>query len=71
MTLGASNLTYAEATRTQQLPDWVDAHIHMAEYFGGSTTMWVPDQLKSAITRPCRYEAGVNRHPRAAKETSG
>ena len=59
--LGASSLTYAEATRTQQLPDWVDAHIHMAEYFGGSTTMWVPDQLKSAITRPCRYEAGVNR----------
>ena len=59
--LGASNLTYAEATRTQQLPDWVDAHIHMVEYFGGSTTMWVPDQLKSAITRPCRYEAGVNR----------
>ena len=25
--LGASSLTYAEATRTQQLPDWVDAHI--------------------------------------------
>ena len=23
--------------------------------------MWVPDQLKSAITRPCRYEPGVNR----------
>ena len=59
--LGASSLTYAEATRTQQLPDWVNAHIRMAEYFGGSTTMWVPDQLKSAITRPCRYEAGVNR----------
>ncbi len=59
--LGASSLTYAEATRTQQLPDWVNAHIRMAEYFGGSTTMWVPDQLKSAITRPCGYEAGVNR----------
>ena len=59
--LGASSLTYAEATRTQQLPDWVDAHIRMAEYFGGATTMWIPDQLKSAITRPCRYEAGVNR----------
>ena len=25
--LGASSLTYAEATETQQLPDWVDAHI--------------------------------------------
>ena len=59
--LGASSLTYAEATETQQLPDWVNAHIRMAEYFGGSTTMWVPDQLKSAITRPCRYEPGVNR----------
>ena len=43
------------------MPDWVDAHIRMVEYFGGATTMWIPDQLKSAITRPCRYEAGVNR----------
>ncbi|MCY4634512.1 MAG: hypothetical protein OXG04_08425 [Acidobacteria bacterium] len=59
--LGTSGLTYAEATRTQQLPDWVDAHIRMVEYFGGATTMWTPDQLKSAITRRCRYEAGVNR----------
>ena len=33
----------------------------MVEYFGGTTTLWVPDQLKSAITRPCRYEAGINR----------
>ena len=32
----------------------------MVEYFGGATTLWV-DQLKSAITRPCRYEPGVNR----------
>ena len=59
--LGASSLTYAEATETQQLPAWVDAHGHMVEYFGGATTLWVPDQLKSAITRPCRYEPGVNR----------
>ena len=59
--LGASSLTYAAATETQQLPDWIDAHIRMVEYFGGATTLWVPDQLKSAITRPCRYEPGVNR----------
>ena len=58
--LGASSLTYAEATETQQLPAWVDAHGHMVEYFGGATPLWVPDQLKSAITRPCRYEPGVN-----------
>ena len=59
--LGASSLTYAEATATQQLGDWVDAHVHMVEYFGGTTTLWVPDQLRSAITRPCRYEPEVNR----------
>ena len=59
--LGASSFTYAEAIETQQLPDWVGAHIRMVEYFGGATTLWVPDQLKSAITRPCRYEPDVNR----------
>ena len=59
--LGASSFTYAEATATQQLADWVDAHIHMVEYFRGTTTLWVPDQLRSAITRPCRYEPDVNR----------
>ena len=59
--LGASGFTYAEATATQQLPDWVDANIRMVEYFGGATALWVPDQLKSAITRPCRYEPDVNR----------
>jgi transposase len=59
--LGASSYTYAEATPTQKLHDWVGAHTRMLEYFGGCTQLWVPDQLKSAITRPCRYEPGVNR----------
>ena len=59
--LGASGYTYAEATPTQKLHDWVGAHTRMLEYFGGSTQLWVPDQLKSAITQPCRYEPGINR----------
>ena len=59
--LGASGYTYAEATLSQQLTDWVGVHIRMVEFFGGSSRIWVPDQLKSAITQPCRYEAGVNR----------
>ncbi|MHC4769144.1 MAG: IS21 family transposase [Planctomycetota bacterium] len=59
--LGASGYTYAEATPTQKLHDWVGAHTRMLEYFGGSSQLWVPDQLKSAITQPCRYEPGVNR----------
>ena len=59
--LGASSFTDAEATASQQLPDWVGAHTRMVEFFGGSTALWVPDQLKSAVTRSCRYEAGINR----------
>ena len=62
--LGASSLTYAEATATQQLADWVTAHIHMVEYCGGATTLWIPDQLKSAITRPCPLRARRQPHLR-------
>jgi transposase len=59
--LGASGLIYAEATRTQALPAWVDAHRRMLDAFGGSTAIWVPDNLKSGITTPNRYEPEVNR----------
>ena len=59
--LGASGLIYAEATRRQDLPSWVDAHIHMLEYFHGSTAIWVPDQLKSGVTTASRYEPEINR----------
>ena len=59
--LGASGYTYAEATATQKLHDWLGAHERMLEYFGGSAAIWVPDQLKDAITQSCRYEPGVNR----------
>jgi transposase len=59
--LGASSFTYAEATESQQLPCWVGAHTRMADYFGGSTEIWVPDQLKSGVTKSCRYEPGINR----------
>lgn len=59
--LGASNYTYAEASASQELTCWVGSHLRMAEYFGGSSEIWVPDNLKSGITKPCRYEPGVNR----------
>ena len=47
--LGASNYTYAEATWSQQLEDWIRSHIRMFDYFGGVTSLIVPDNLKSAI----------------------
>jgi transposase len=60
MTLGASNYTYAEATRTQALEDFVGATVHGLEYFGGVPEMLVPDQLKSAVKTPDRIEPEVN-----------
>jgi len=59
--LGASNYTYAEATRTQQVPDWIASHQRAFQFFGGVTGAVVPDQLKSGVVVPCRYEPGVQR----------
>lgn len=59
--LGASNLTYAEATYTQGGPDWIASHVRCFEYFGGVPAALVPDQLKSGVTRACLYEPGVQR----------
>jgi transposase len=58
--LGASNYTYAEATRTQQLPDFVGATTRALEYFGAVVEVIMPDQLRSAVKRPCLYEPEIN-----------
>lgn len=59
--LGASNLTYAEATRTQKIPDFVCSHVRAFEYFGGTPAVTVPDQLRSAVRLPSRYEPTIAR----------
>ena len=59
--LGASNFTYAEATRTQQVPDWIGSHVRALEAIGGVPRAVVPDQLKSGVTVACRYEPGIQR----------
>jgi len=59
--LGASNYTYAEATSTQRIADFINSHVRALEYIGGSPAMLVPDQLKSAVRTPSRFEPTVNR----------
>lgn len=58
--LGASSYTYAEATWTQSLPDWIGLHVRALEYFGGVPEIAVPDNLKSGVSRACRYEPDIN-----------
>ena len=58
--LGASNYTYADATWTQQLPDWIASHVRMLEYFGAVPALIIPDNLKSGVTQASYYEPEIN-----------
>ena len=70
-TLGASSRIYAEATAGQDLGSWIGAHTRMVEEWGGCPEVFVPDNLKSGITTPCRYEPEVNRTYREWAEHYG
>jgi transposase len=58
--LGASNYTFAEATMTQSLEDWTGSHVRAFEFMGGVPEVVVPDNLKSGVTKPCRYDPEIN-----------
>lgn len=59
--LGASGFTYAEATWTQTLPDWIGAHARMFAFFGGVPRLVVPDNLKSGVNHASFYDPEINR----------
>jgi transposase len=58
--LGCSNYTYAEATLSQKLADWLGVHVRALEFFGGVPCAIVPDNLRSAVKRAHRYEPQLN-----------
>ncbi len=59
--LGASSYVYAEACAAQDLGSWITAHVRMVEFWGGTPAIFVPDNLRSGVTQPCRYEPVINR----------
>lgn len=59
--LGASSLTYAEATWTEGLADWIGAHTRAMRFIGGVPSLIVPDNPKVAVIKACFYEPTVNR----------
>jgi len=66
--LGASNYTFAEATPGQTLPHWLGSHERALAFFGGVPKAIVPDNLKSGVKEPCRYEPGINQSYQAFAE---
>jgi len=59
--LGASTYTFARAAMGQGLAQWIDCHVHAFEFFGGTTTLLIPDNPRTGVTRACRYEPDLNR----------
>jgi len=59
--MGASTYSYSEACLTETLPDWIGAHVNTLHFLGGVMKAAVPDNLKAGITKPSRYEPGINR----------
>jgi transposase len=60
MVLGASNLTFAEATRSQKSADFIGSIVRGLDFFGGVPEVLIPDQLRSAVTGPDRYDPDIN-----------
>ena len=58
--LGASHYLYAEALPSQKLHDWIEVHVRLFEHLGGVPEIIVPDNLKSGVSRACRYEPVLN-----------
>jgi transposase len=58
---GASGCAYAEATRSQTLPDWLGSHVRALEFYGAAPTIIVPDNPKVGVTRADRYEPDLQR----------
>ena len=59
--LGASSFTFAHASWTQTLPDWIDAHVRALDAIGGVPELIVPDNTKTAVVKACLYDPQVNR----------
>ena len=58
--LGASNKTYVEAFEDEKLASWIGAHCHAYAFFRGVARVTVPDNLKTGVVRPCRYEPVIH-----------
>jgi transposase len=68
---GASSHCYAEATHSQKAEDFVGSHVRAFEYFEAVPYRLVPDNLKSAVHKACRYDPSINELYRKMAEHYG
>ncbi len=58
--LGASSFTFAKAAPSRDSAHWLRLHDEAFEYFDGVTAAVVPDNEKTGVTSPCRYDPDLN-----------
>lgn len=58
--MGGSSYTFAEATWSQSLPDWLGSHVRALSFFGGVPELIIPDNLRSGVSKACRYDPEIN-----------
>jgi transposase len=59
--MGASSKTFAHASPDEREAEWLMNHTRAADYFGGITALVVPDQCRTGVKDPCRYDPELNR----------
>jgi transposase len=59
--MGASSYIFAQARPSEQIADWIGAHVDLFAFLGGAPKFVVCDNLKAVVTNPDRYEPGLNR----------
>ena len=70
--LNYSQYPYVEAFRDQKEYSWINAHVHMYEYFGGVSTILVPDNCSTAVVHTNDwYDPKLNRAYRDMAEHYG
>ena len=57
---GYSQFIYVRACLSQSTRDWLDCHVLAFQFFGGVCEVVVPDNLKSGVKTPCRYDPEKN-----------
>lgn len=58
--LGASNYTYAGVFADETAESWCQGQSAAFDYWGGTPEVIVPDNPRSTVSKPCRYEPELN-----------
>jgi len=59
--LPCSQYSYVEAFLSMDTTNWITAHLHAFEFFGGVTQMIVPDNLKTGVVKASSTDPVINR----------